>query len=101
MARAAGPCWLSRPWQPVPRGGLRSRTLIATIARRMPAAALKPVYALVGDDSFLQLQCLASVVALATWSVALLIPFTSVRSSSIVKLIESAIAPVTSSVTDA
>ena len=38
---------------------------------------------------------------MATWSVAELMPRTSVRSSSIVKLIESAIAPVTSSVTDA
>ncbi len=42
-----------------------------------------------------------SWVALVTWSVAELMPLTSVRSSSIVKLIESAIAPVTSSVTDA
>ena len=42
-----------------------------------------------------------SCVAFVTWSVAELMPRTSVRSSSIVKLIESAIAPVTSSVTDA
>ena len=52
------------------------------------------------SNSRFEIDCV-SCVALVTWSVAELMPLTSVRSSSIVKLIESAIAPVTSSVTDA
>ena len=52
------------------------------------------------SNSRFEIACV-SCVAFVTWSVAELMPRTSVRSSSIVKLIESAIAPVMSSVTDA